>query len=112
MTSLQAARENSRFGGSTAETESADVNGAHISSFLKDTPDYGPETFSSGESITGKTDAEMMQTCDFFVLGTDGYPASVQAEAQKGGAYSYEGTVSQDEVCAWATATLELTTQK
>jgi hypothetical protein len=109
MTTLAETRKHSRFGGGTAEVESTDVGGAHGSSYLEDTPQYGPETFRAGESIEGKNDAEVMQTCDYFVLGTDGYPASVQAEAQKGGVYSYEGEdKSRDEVCEWATAALEL----
>jgi hypothetical protein len=112
MTNLAAAKKESRFGGGTAESESADVNGGRITSFLKDTPQYGPGTFEAGQSIEGKTDAEAMRTCDFFALGTDGYPASVQAVAQKGGAYSYEGTVSRAEVCDWASATLALAIRK
>lgn len=113
MTTLAEAKKQDRFGGGTAETESADVGGGHITSFLEDTPEYGPETFRAGESIEGRSEAEAMQTCDYFVLGTDGYPASVQAEAQKGGAYSYEGkNKSRAEVCEWATAALELAIQK
>lgn len=112
MTSLEAAKQNSRIGGGTAETESTEVNGAQLTSFLKDTPEYGPGTFKSGETVIGHSEAEMMQTCDFFVLGTDGYPASVQAEAQKGGAYSYQGAISQSDLCAWAAAVLELAVAK
>ena len=108
MTTLAAAKRHDRFGGGTAEAESAEVDGGHITSLLQDTPQYGPGTFRAGENVVGRTDAEKLQSCDFFVLGTDGYPASVQAEAQKGGAYSYRGTVSQSEVCDWATAILEL----
>lgn len=107
LTTLAAARRQDRFGGGTAETESAEADGGHITSFLQDTPQYGPGTFRAGENIVG-TDTEKLQSCDFFVLGTDGYPASVQAEAQKGGVYSYKGAVSQAEVCGWATAILEL----
>lgn len=113
MTTLAEAKKHDRFGGGTAETESADVGGGHSTSFLEDTPEYGPETFRAGESIEGRSEAEAMQTCDYFVLGTDGYPASVQAEAQKGGVYSYEGkNKSRAEVCEWATAALDLAIKK
>jgi len=113
MTTLAETKKYNRFGGGTAETESADVGGAHITSFLEETPEYGPETFRAGESIEGESKAEAMQTCDYFVLGTDGYPASVQAEAQKGGVYSYKGeNKSRAEVCEWAKAALELAIEK
>jgi hypothetical protein len=113
MTTLAETKKHDRFGGGTAETKSADVGGGHITSFLEVTPEYGPETFRAGESIEGESEAEAMQTCDYFVLGTDGYPASVQAEAQKGGTYSYEGkNKSRAEVCEWATAALELAIEK
>lgn len=113
LTTLAEMKKHDRFGGGTAETESADSGGGHITSFLEDTPEYGPETFRAGESIEGKTDAESFVSCDYFVLGTDGYPASVQAIAQKGGAYSYAGEEkSRNEVCEWATAALELAIEK
>ncbi len=108
LTTLAAAKRHDRFGGGTAETESAEHGGGHITSFLQDTPQYGPGTFRAGENVIGRTKAEKLQTCDFFVLGTDGYPASVQAEAQKGGTYSYRGTVSHSKICNWATAILAL----
>ena len=113
MTTLSEAKKHDRFGGGTAETESANVGGGHITSFLEDTPEYGPETFRAGESVEGKTEAEAFEACDYFVLGTDGYPASIQAVAQKGGVYSYEGeNKSRAEMCEWATAALELAIEK
>jgi hypothetical protein len=113
MTTLAEARKHARFGGGTAEVESTEAGGGHGSSYLEDAPEYGPEAFRTGESIEGASEAEVMQTCDYFVLGTDGFPASVQAEAQKGGVYSYEGeNKSRAEVCEWATEALELAIKK
>jgi len=113
LTTLAEMKKHDRFGGGTAETESADAGGGHITSFLEDTPEYGQETFRAGESIEGKTEAEAFVSCDYFVLGADGYPASVQAIAQKSGAYSYEGkNKSRNEMCEWATAALELAIER
>lgn len=106
LTTLAATKKHLRIGGSTAKSATLHKDGGTITSTWQDAPKYGPGAFQATQLVVGH--GIIWQTCDIFVLDTDGYPASVQASAQRGGPSSYKGSVTQATVCRWAARALAL----